>query len=239
MAKEKKLTTEIAGVPPSTEIRQRLKAENRPVLVAFSCGKDAICTELALSADGIDTELAYLYYIPGLQFIEDGIKSLEDQLQKKIHKFPHPSLYRWLSRGVFQTPERTKVIEAAELVQIEYDEVWALIREHLGLSEDTWLADGVRANDSQQRRMAFTKYGAIKDHSSKVSPIWDWSIENIRLTLQSNNIKLPVDYDLFGRSFDGLDFRFTGPIKENFPEDYEIIRSWFPLVDLEQVRRGL
>ena len=47
---------------------------------------------------------------------------------------------------------------------------------------------------------------------------------------------LPIDYDLFGRTFDGLDYRFIKPISENLPDDFELIRRWFPGVDLEMMR---
>lgn len=239
MAKEPKLYTTIQGLDPSEKIRADLAADGQPVLVAFSCGKDAICTELALRESGVETKLAYLYYIPGLAFIEDGIKSLEDQLQKPIARYPHPSLYRWLGLGIFQTPDRAEVVAAAQLVKLDYDMVWDLAREDLGLPADTLLADGVRANDSQQRRMAFTRYGALKRDKLKVSPIWDWSLAKIRATLDDHHIELPVDYEWFGRSFDGLDQRFLAPIAEHAPEDFERIRSWFPLAGMELIRHGL
>lgn len=239
MVKEKKLLTSIDGLEPSESIREKLKGEKKPVLVSFSCGKDAICTELALRESGVETKLAYLYYIPGLKFIQDGIDSLEQQLQKKIHRYPHPSLNRWLNAGIFQTPERAKIIQAAQLPEIEYADLWALIREDLGLPEDTWLADGVRANDSIKHRIAFKKYGAMKPNLMKVSPIWDWSKAMITKTLTDNGIQLPVDHELFGRSFDGLDRRFTEPIRERFPDDFELIKRWFPLVEVEGVRHGL
>ena len=40
---------------------------------------------------------------------------------------------------------------------------------------------------------------------------------------------LPVDYEMFGRSFDGIDYRFISPIKERFPDDYARILEWFPM----------
>lgn len=241
------MTTIIKGQPTSAEIRAQLAAEGRTVLVAFSGGKDAIATELALQDAGVETRLAALYYIPGrepgrtLQFVEDGYARLEDALGKQIHRYPHPSLYRWLNNFVFQPPERCEVIEAAQLPTVTYEEMWSYIREDLGLPADTWVADGVRAADSIVRRASLSKHGVMKKHLLKVSPIADWLKAEVLGRITAAGIQLPVDYEagMFGRSFDGIDLRFVEPIARRFPDDYQRIREWFPLVDLEFVRRGL
>ena len=55
--------------------------------------------------------------------------------------------------------------------------------------------------------------------------------------IKRHGIKLPVDYKLFGRTFDGIDYRFVGPLRKHLPEDFERLRFWFPLIDLEILRR--
>lgn len=67
-------------------------------------------------------------------------------------------------------------------------------------------------------------------------PCWDWKKERLLEELGRANIKLPVDYRVFGRSFDGLDLRFLVKIREHFPRDYRTILDWFPLVDMEIAR---
>lgn len=233
------MTTVVKGQPPSTEIRERLKAEARPILVAMSLGKDAIATNIALREAGIETRLAYMYYIPGsqgrttLRFIEDTIHSLEDAFGQQIHCYPHPSLYRWLNNYVYQPPERLAVIEAAQFPHIEYAQLWQLIRADLGLPDDTWVADGVRAADSIVRRASFTRHGAMKPGSRKVSPIYDWQKHEVMDAINSASIPLPVDYNWFGRSFDGIDRRFLEPLRDHAPEDYQRVLDWFPLADTQ------
>lgn len=236
---EPKRLTSINGVTPSAEVREKLAAEGKPVLVAFSGGKDSICAELALREAGVETQLAYLYQVPGLRFVEDELDRLEDELGKRIHRYPSPSLFRWLGSGIFQSQARLEVVGSAELVQLDYQTCWDVIRDDLGLPYETWLADGVRANDSPQRRMAFGRYGPMKETTRKVSPIWDWAIKLVRETISESGVGLPVDYEMFGRTFDGLDARFLRGIRERFPEDFERIRAWFPMVELELVRREL
>lgn len=245
MVVDLKLTKPIEGVPPSAEIRDKLAREGRPVLVAFSGGKDAIATELALRDSGVETILAHLYLIPGrvpgetLSFVEDGLKRLEDLWQKKIHRYPHPSFYRLLNNFVLQAPENCSVIEAAELPTPDYLLMWQLIRHDLGLPEDTWSADGVRASDSLVRRGSIKKHGAMKTKGHKVSPIYDWLQGDVYNYIQAHNVPLPVDYEMFGRSFDGIDYRFLWPIKERFPDDYARILEWFPMAELEVMRNEL
>jgi 3'-phosphoadenosine 5'-phosphosulfate sulfotransferase (PAPS reductase)/FAD synthetase len=239
------VTTIIKNQPTSASVRLALAAEERPVLVAFSGGKDAIAAELALQDAGVETVLAYLYYIPGrepgrtLDFVERSLQDLEQTLGKRIHRYPHPSFYRWLNNFVFQPPERCEVIEAAQLPSVDYSTVWELIREDLALPADTWVADGVRAADSIARRASLTRYGVMKPKDWKVSPIADWLKAEVLGRISAAGIRLPVDYDWFGRSFDGIDYRFLEPISRNAPDDFARILDWFPLADLELYRHGL
>lgn len=239
------MTTVIKNQPESAEIRSRLASENQTVLVAMSLGKDAIATNLALRDAGIQTELAYLYCIPGLAFVEDTIKRLEDGFEQKIHQYPHPSLWRMLNAYVFQPPERCAIIEAAKMPEIEYDAMWKLIAQDLNLPKRTWVADGVRAADSIQRRASLSRHGVMKA-SGKVSPIADWQVAEVRDRIREadlplpytdkHGVKLPIDYKWFGRSFDGVDRRFTEPLKRYAPEDYQRVLEWFPLADIDIYR---
>lgn len=239
------MVTIVKGQPPSTEIRARLKALDTKILVAFSGGKDAIAAELALQDAGIETELIYLYYVPGkepgktLQFVEDGLDMCAEKLGKHIHRYPHPSFYRMLNNFVFQPPERCEVIEAAQLPTVDYALMWDLIKKDLGYPPNVWVADGVRAADSIVRRASFTRHGVMKTSNWKVSPIHDWLVAEVRGRIADAGITLPIDYEWFGRSFDGLDYRFLKPIMENAPEDFAQILRWFPLASLEVFRREM
>lgn len=233
------MPTIVKGQPTSAEVRQALAKEGRPVLVSMSLGKDAIATELALQDSGIPTELVFLYLIPGLPFVEDTRKRLEDDLGKTIHQYPHPSLFRLLNALVFQPPERCAVIEAAQLPTPTYDQTWELIKDDLDLPQDTWQADGVRAADSIVRRASLTKHGVMKRSNHKVSPIHDWLKGEVMDCIDRHEVALPVDYEWFGRSFDGIDYRFLAPLKEHSPRDYARVLDWFPLADLEIFRHNM
>lgn len=239
------MVTIVKGQPTSAEIRQRLKDLGKPILVAFSGGKDCIAAELALQDAGVESTLVHLYPVPGqvpghaLNFVEDGLRMLEDKLGKQIHRYPHPSFYRMLNNFVFQPPERCEVIEAARFPTPDHTLMWELIKNDLGFPQDTWVADGVRAADSIVRRASFTRHGVMKTSNHKVSPVHDWLIKEVRGRIADAGITLPIDYEWFGRSFDGLDYRFLKPIRDNSPDDFAQILKWFPLADLEVFRREL
>ena len=163
------MTTVIRNQGTSAEVRRRLAEEGRPVLLAFSCGKDSIAAWCAMRDEGIDVVPAYLYYVPGLTWINEELDYFEQKFGTRIRRYPHPSLYRWLNNFVYQAPERLRYIEAAQLPTPTYEQTWDLIRDHLGLPKDTWCADGVRAADSIQRRGAFVRYGYWRHSSRKVS----------------------------------------------------------------------
>ncbi len=230
------MVTEIRNHGPSSEVREKLAEEGKPVLLAFSCGKDSIAAWCALEDAGIEVIPAYLYYVPGLKFVDDELDYFERHFGKRIHRYPHPSLYRWINHAVFQPPERLRVIEAANLPTPDYDQMWDLIRNDLHLPSDTWCADGVRAADSIQRRGAFVRYGYWRKRLKKVSPIGDWVKSEVMECINAHGLKLPVDYELFGRSFDGIDRRFTEVLKDKNPDDYAVLKSWFPLLEVDHVR---
>lgn len=231
--------THIERVRPSAEIRAELASAGRPVFLAFSCGKDSLAAWLALRDSGVDVVPYYLYGVPGLRFVEESLARFEQAFGVRIHRLPHPSLYRLLNNFVFQPPERIAIIEAARLPSPSYSQVVGFLREDLGLAEDTWIADGVRAADSILRRLAFQKHGPMKPASRKVSVVWDWRKAAVMGRIERSGIALPPDYDWFGRSFDGIDARFLGPLREHSPDDYARVLEWFPLAEMDLLRSGL
>lgn len=229
----------IDGLPSSETILDDLAAEGNPVLLGFSRGKDSISAWLALRERGIPVVPYHLYSVPGLQFVADSLKMYEDFFGQKIYDLPHPSLYRWLVNYTFCPPERWRIVDAAGLTEFTYEDVAATLRLDVGLPDDVWNADGVRATDSPMRRMAMSTHGPIRQDSRKVSVIWDWQIADVRAAIKRHACPLPPDYAWFGRSFDGLDYRFIEPLSRHAPEDYARVLDWFPLAELELFRHDL
>lgn len=233
------MTTSIDGVPSSAEVRAQLGSEGRPVLLAFSRGKDSIAAWIALRGAGVKVVPYHMYLVPGLEFVDRSLAYYRDWFGCEIYNIPHPSLYRWLNGFTFQAPERLATIEACDLPSPDYADIIGFLRADLGLPADTWIADGVRACDSPVRRLSVAKHGPMKAASRKASVVWDWTVAEVRACIAAEGVELPEEYDWFGRSFDGLDYRFLAPLRDHAPADYERVLDWFPLAELELFRREM
>lgn len=218
------------------ETIEAVRARGPETLLAFSTGKDAIAAWLAIRDHFDSVHPYYLYLVPGLEFVEESLAYYERFFGARISRLPHPSLHRWLNSNTFQPPERCAVIEQAGLPDFEYTDVRQVLITDLGLPSTTLVADGVRAADSPMRRIAIKTHGPISLKQGRYHPVWDWLKADLVECFRKSGVKLPVDYKLFGRSFDGLDLRFLLPLKRHRPADYQRVLDWFPLAELEVFR---
>lgn len=226
--------------PTSDELVRDWSRDHPEVLLAFSAGKDSIAAWLHMKPHFRRIVPVYYYLVPGLQFVERSLRYYEEQFQTPILRLPHPSMYRMLNNWVFQSPEnwRADVLSAAGLPDLTYDNLRAAVAEmNLGWdAKETWIGCGSRACDSPMRRLAFNKYGPTRKKTMHFYPCWDWNKARVIETIKASGVKLPPEYRVFGRSFDGLDFRFLHGIRKHWPDDYARILEWFPLAELELKR---
>lgn len=222
----------LSGIETIKEVAKRQKKS----LLAFSCGKDAVATWLAIREHFDEVVPYYLYLVPDLDFVNESIDYYERFFGTKIVQLPHPSVHRMLNNFVFQPPQNCKVIEQAGLPDFDYLDIQAVMCERYNLPKKTLVADGVRAADSPMRRVAINTHGSISYKQLKYHPIWDWKKADLIECFKKHNVKLAVDYKIFGRSFDGIDLRFLYLIRQHFPKDYQKILDLYPLADLEIFR---
>lgn len=223
----------------SEELCAKLAAENDTVILAFSTGKDSIASWLQLRKYFKRIIPFYKYLVPGLQFVEDSLKYYEDFFGCHIYRFPNPALYRILRNAIFQPPYRLEVIADKVFVEDElYNDLTVpdMICAEFDLPDNTYTAIGVRAADNPMRYMAVKQNGAINYNKYTFYPIYDWKKDNLLHEIDEAGIQLPIDYDMFGRTFDGLHYSFQKPLKEHFPEDYKRFLKFFPLADIELAR---
>ena len=226
----------------SEDLRERMaELTGETALLAFSCGKDALATWLAIKPHFHRIIPVHYELVHGMAFVQRSLDYYEDFFGCKIIRRMHPSFVRWLRNLVFQPPERWTAIVRADLPsdrEYSHETILSSVRKELGLGE-VFVATGVWACDSPYRRMSVQKHGAVNWQRLSWWPVYDWNVQAVDAALSASGVKLPVDYTLWGRSFDGIDYRFLEPMARYLPEDYARVLEWFPLADLELFRRRL
>ena len=221
----------------SADLNQSIReSTNDTAILSFSCGKDSIAAWLELRRYFTRIVPYYLYPVPGLEFVETSLAYYEAFFGTRIIRLPHPSLYRQLNNLVFQPPTSRIPIEDAELGTFTYDHVNEIVRQDCGLDPSTYVAVGVRAADSVIRGATLRRCGPVNHARKTWYPVYDWNKDRVISEIQAAGVRLPVDYRIFGMSFDGIDFRFLKPLKQHFPRDYQRILEFFPLAEVELVR---
>lgn len=224
---------EMAVQIPSEEVIRRMREQSPVCMLAFSLGKDATAAWLAIRDVFEQIIPIHRYIVPGLEFIEEQIAYFEDFFDTKIIQVPKPSTYRMLKNLVYQPPERCRFIEASGIDEVTHEQINDYIREDFGLGREVYVASGVRFYDSLSRQTHFRVHGAISDTNQAFYPIWDWRKDKVYETLKASGVKMPVDYLMFGKSFDAIKLPFLLPIKKYYPRDYRKILEYFPLAELQ------
>jgi hypothetical protein len=101
------------------------------------------------------------------------------------------------------------------------------------VGEGVFAVSGVRAADSPDRRVAIKRHGPVNHARRSFFPVYDWNKARLLDEIRASGLRLSPEYRLFGRSFDGIDYRFVRPIRDHYPADYDRIRAFFPLIDVE------
>lgn len=206
---------------------------NGKALLRFSCGKDAIGSWLQMRKYFTEIIPVYHYGVPGLGFVERSLKYYEDFFGHKIFRVPNRHLFSQLNAGLYQTKESWEHVQKCNLAEFDNDDINDYIKEDLGLNINILTGLGVRAFDGLNRQRSIKKHGGVNENRKTFLPVYDWDIERLVSEIKKSGVKLPVDYKIWGKSFDGFDYRFIKPLRDNFPEDYEKIKELFPLIDVE------
>jgi hypothetical protein len=215
-----------------------VRARTDTILLAFSLGKDSIAAWLECRKHFPRVIPFYLWSVPQLEFAEANLRYFETFFGTRIHRLPHPRIYRMLRTHVFQRPQDWPIAVAARLPAFDYDRQEALFREELGLGDEVYTATGVRSADSITRRVAIQQHGAVSHARKKFYPVHDWKKQRMVEEFQACGVKLPTDYaaDMFGRSFDGINYQFLEPMRRRYPRDYARVLEFFPLAEVEMQR---
>lgn len=208
------------------------------VVLAFSNGKDACGSWLNLRRYFEDIRPVYREIVPGLAFVEESLAHYERFFGAKITRVPSEALMRNVERLSFMTWAQGTAVDAAPMFRgFGTSELNQVLYRTLKLPPDaTWVANGLRRGDSMARALILKSKGPADEDLHVFSCVFDWTDARLEEELRAAGCGLPVDYALFGRSFDSIRARFLRPIKEHFPDDFKRILEWFPLAEVELLR---
>lgn len=225
------ITADIHSTPSRDALPRFAKLTRGRALVSFSLGKDSVAAVLALREAGFtELHLFYMYSVPGLRLVEEGLAYYEDLWGTRITRLPAPTLHARLGAKVLQPLHRYPMIDLWGPVRYDYDDVAGFIRTDLGWPDSVPMAVGIRAADSIFRRSALKKSGVYNVRRNVLHPVFDWSNDDLEAAFTRTRTFLPPDYHLFGLSLDGLDYRFIEPLKRYYPDDYARLCEWYPLL---------
>jgi len=221
----------------SDELCRKIAHEQNGVtLLRFSCGKDAIASFIQLKRYFHTIIPIYHYLHPDLDFINESLAYYEEFFGTKIIRVPNMKLYKHINSGLFMDIDTWAHYLSYDLPNFDNDEVNERVKNENSINKYVRTAIGVRSADSLNRNLSIKKYGAVNEGRKTFYPVYDWNMERLINEVKDSGCKLPIDYKIWGKSFDGLDYRFIKPLKEHFPNDYEKLKQIFPLIEVEMRR---
>lgn len=221
----------------SDSLVTRVKNEVNDLILYFSCGKDSIAMWLWLRGKGFNILPVYLYTVPGLRSDQENLTYYENYFGQHIMRFPHPLMYEMLNGMYFQPPENAAKITAWRLPKFNFADIDKVIDEGYLNGRPFYAAMGMRMADNLDRRMMMYQNGALGQKARRYYyAIWDWNVARVGEIVSKNNCKIPKAYKFIGRTVAAIDYLYMRPFREIYPDDYQKILDWFPMLEAEFFR---
>jgi len=203
------------------------KSGHKKILVAFSGGKDALCTaDLACRVFKKVTGF-YMYLVPGLQCIEETIEAAKNRWGIEILQYPGRYCLHALKQGVY-CKNRARIF--GELPDVpESFGMYKLIKADTGAD---LILDGAKYSDYPGRCKVINQGEKL----GFISPIKEWRKNHVMEYLALRHITLNYNPS---KPTSGVTLSAPGILwlYDEHPEDYKKILKWFPYVESIVYRR--
>ena len=205
-----------------------------PQVLAFSCGADSVASLVRMQQWGMKPELLYLYFIPDLPMVESYLRYVEDKIGQRVHRLPSKLAMEYLVNGVLQKPGIGEwIYKHCAKSDIGIPDSTDINEYFLEcFPENTHVAVGLRVSDGIFRARKLKEQGVIHPGRPEWYPVADCFQSDIVRIIENAGWKLPVDYRLFGRSFESIRHWSAPPIRERCPRTWKRICEVFPMAPL-------
>lgn len=205
------------------------------ILLSFSCGKDSLALWLYLR-EHFNIIPYHLWWIPDMEYVEVSLDYYEKYFQTRIYRMASPIFYDMFTTCAFQPPDRVAVIDGLRMPRFDLPAVDDILAGHLGLDEP-FCAVGMRMADNLLRRTLMQQQGVLGFKRRRYFyGIWDWNVGQVSDIIRQHGVKLAPEYGVIGRTIGSFQYQELADMRRAFPADFEKLRQWFPLIDLEFFR---
>lgn len=208
----------------TVELLKSLRVADEAVLVAFSGGKDSLVV-LDLCSRVFSRVVAfYMYFVPGLSFIEEQLAAASKRWSCEILQYPHRSFIDAIKGGVFCNNYHS----FDDLPSWKPKDIYNLVSMDTGIK---LVCTGAKEADFWQRKSMLKK-----EILPGVHPLQKWNKFDVMAYLKHHNIPLP---ECSGRMATGVDLSAPSILwlHDTHRSDFEKLCEWFPYAEAVVKRR--
>jgi hypothetical protein len=182
----------------------------------------------------------YFYICPDLKFIDENIKLYENHFNIKIVQLRHPALYSHLGCADWQPWDKVLYMDQIAIKSHKFSDIIRKYLQNKGLLEKyQYDCNCMKESDSLNRRILLSKKSFIDRDKKIIYLTKKFTHKDIFAYIAENKIPLTKDYEIFGRSWDGMSYHFLTGVEKYYPEDFETMKKYFPLIEAELYRYKL
>lgn len=208
------------------EALKKAAIHNPRALVAFSGGKDSLTVLDMAKRHFKEVECFYLYFVPGLSFIEQRLEWASKHFQVRIRQYQDHAFYNYMRQG-FYTYDYYK---NEFFDPLTLDDVYAVVVKDTGIP---LIITGMKKSDFLFRRL---NLGRNQKNVETLHPIHSWQRFDVLAYLKAREIPIPAGSDQLTNAVD-LQVPNILWLHDNHPNDFKKILEYFPFAEAVIWRR--
>jgi len=220
------------------DFQEKVKSlKGKTNILHFSTGADSVACFLRLREHGIEPVLVYQYFLKDLPMVKNYINYFQNKFNVRVYKFPSTLYAEHITKALYQLPVKGFEKYSNSIAMYGYhlltkDFFDEILKDELGGDCVTHL--GLRYTDGIWRYKHLLKNGV--SFNDKFYPIASFQIKDVQAILEKYNCLLPIEYGLWGISFESPRAWNINLIKEHCPETFKQIEKVFPTIGYEGAR---